>query len=306
MGYDISLCFNAIGSSNLLLGCWRPIGSFLPLARNLLPGWLPRAQWIGFQGTFFNPKAAIFHWKIDNFRWSFSLKPIHWSARLNISMSQNARFCQWSRRSNAAIAPRNSRVLWYPVSGIRMYPPSHRVTFGRCPGVPSPSSPWLASCLQVWYSHPWATVGSRLQHVCSMTGKLTLTSFPPTIRIHTDPYGISMYLPILFPLLPKRFLKARDQQRKNIASMTRAYQASIGIPCHPCTRHPSMYHPCTIHVPAQFHRHFRLRTSASKLQVGDRAVQFRLVHLPNSQHQLSAWAGPWCVRRTREQWQHRQ
>ena len=34
-----------------------------------------------------------------------------------------------------------------------------------------------------------------------------------SIRIHTDPYGISMYLPILF-LLPKRFLKARDQQRK--------------------------------------------------------------------------------------------
>ena len=190
-----------------------------------------------------NSKAAIFHWKIDRFRWSFSLKPIHWSARLNISMSQNARFCQWSRRS---------------------------------PGVPSPSSPWQASCLQVWYSHPWATVDSRLRHDCSMTGSSLWQVFPPpTIRIHTDPYGISMYLSILFPLLPKRFLKARDQQRKKPC----VNDAGIpGIPCHPCTRHPSMYHPCTIHVPsmyhpctihvsfkesypAQFHRHFRLRPS---------------------------------------------
>jgi hypothetical protein len=110
-----------------------------------------------------------------------------------------------------------------------------------------------AQVSQVRPLHDWRLVSRSDTHtpgrqwapVCSMTGKLTLTSFPPTIRIHTDPYGISMYLPILFPLLPKRFLKARDQQRKNIASMTRAYQASIGIPCHPCTRHPSMYHPCT-------------------------------------------------------------
>ena len=223
MGYDISLCFNAIGSSNLLLGCWRPIGSFLPLARNLLPGWLPRAQWIGFQGTFFNPKAAIFHWKIDNFRWSFSLKPIHWSARLNISMSQNARFCQWSRRSNAAIAPRNSRILWYPVSGIRMYPPSHRVTFGRCPGVPSPSSPWLASCLQVWYSHPWATVGSRLQHDWK-------AHFDKFSTYHTDPYGSIRYLhvsPDSIPFTPKKIPKGPWPAKKKTLRQWRGH-----------TRHP--------------------------------------------------------------------
>jgi len=110
-----------------------------------------------------------------------------------------------------------------------------------------------AQVSQVRPLHDWRLVSRSDTHtpgrqwapVCSMTGKLTLTSFPPTIRIHTDPYGISMYLPILFPLLPKRFLKARDQQRKKHCVN------DAGIPgIH---RHPmSSMHQASIHVPSMY------------------------------------------------------